>query len=586
MIGICYSRISSTAQVAGLGLDRQAAAPESYCAARGWELWDGPGYSDAGRSAFGGDNLDKALGRFLSDLRTGRFGPGPIALLVEDLDRFSRSFPLAVLPVLVDDILNAGVTISVMAKGRDISRASIQQNQMELHELLFWLSSAHEFSARLSRRISHVHDVKRQRIRAGLPVTPSSAPFWLDLVEGKWQLNQHAAIVRRILDLARDHGGTHIAGILNGEGIPSPAAIRQQRARRRTGKISTTQLWDGQSVLRIVEQPAIHGARQIVTPGAKAEIRAWREQCALLRRQGITEMPPHPRRQYEPPQPDYYPAILSEADHAALLQRMKARRCKPLGRGDQVRWIGAGLSWCICGEQIGASCHSRPGGRQVRYLRCRGRHRGSGCLRPTTLMQPAQAALLTRLAAEDYLTMLRGHQQGAGLAQALAERDQAQAAVDLAQQQLAAGEAAMAEATEAAVLVVLARRQAAAEQQLERAREKLTAATVALQQAQGPQSLARLSEEAQSTIRHLLAQFAAGTDSINDRRLVRTHLARLDLRIVIDGAGRRMGLALGEGELDWQPLDAELSAYALAAGATGATFAGGDEAGMVSWDEG
>jgi hypothetical protein len=505
---------------------------------------------------------------------------------VEDLDRFSRSFPLAVLPVLVDDILNAGVTISVMAKGRDISRASIQQNPMELHELLFWLSSAHEFSARLSRRISHVHEVKRDRIRAGQPVTPASAPFWLDLVDGQWQLNQHVAIVRRILDMARDHGGTHIAGILNGEGVPSPAVIRQQRARRRTGKASTTQLWDGPGVLRIVGQPAIHGARQVVAPGAKAEIRAWREQCALLRRQGVTDMPPHPPRRHEAPQPDYYPAILSEANHAALLQRMKARRSKPLGRADQIRWVGAGLSWCVCGEQIGANCHSRPGGRQVRYLRCRGRHRGSGCQHPTTLMLTAQAALLTRLAAEDYLTILRRVRQGTGLAHALVERDQAQAAVNLTQQQLAAGEAAMTEATEAAVLVVLARRQAAAEQQLEAARQQLTQATVALQQQQGPQSLARLSEEAQSTIRHLLAQFAAGTDSKNDRQMVRTHLVRLGLRIVIDGAGRRMGLALGEGELDWQPLDAELASHALAAGATGAAFAGDDEAGMVSWDEG
>lgn len=70
-------------------------------------------------------------------MKVGRFGAEPVALLIEDLDRFSRAMPLVVLPVLVDDVLNAGVTVSVMAKGRDISRETIKINGMELDELLF-----------------------------------------------------------------------------------------------------------------------------------------------------------------------------------------------------------------------------------------------------------------------------------------------------------------------------------------------------------------------------------------------------------------------------------------------------------------
>jgi DNA invertase Pin-like site-specific DNA recombinase len=71
MLAVPYSRISSTGQIDGLGLERQAAAPQSYCAARGWQLWEGEAYSDAGRSAFDGSNLEAALGRFLADLRAG-----------------------------------------------------------------------------------------------------------------------------------------------------------------------------------------------------------------------------------------------------------------------------------------------------------------------------------------------------------------------------------------------------------------------------------------------------------------------------------------------------------------------------------
>jgi DNA invertase Pin-like site-specific DNA recombinase len=581
VLAVPYSRISSTAQVAGLGLDRQAAAPQSYCAARGWELWDGPGYSDAGRSAFDGSNLEAALGRFLADLRSGRFGPGPIALLVEDLDRFSRSFPLAVLPVLVDDILNAGVTISVMAKGRDISRASIRENAMELHELLFWLGSAHEFSARLSRRLSHVHSVKRERIRAGTATAPGSAPCWISLVGGAWQLNDYAPTVRRVLELLREHGANTVAKILNGEGVPPPSAIRQQRA----GSTATPKRWTGSSVLNLINQPAIHGARQILAPGYRDEVRSWKEARALARRQGLpaADMPPHPRRQYEPPQLGYYPALLSQAEHEALLLALQGRRQQHLGRGDLVRWIGASLTHCTCGAPIGATGGPRANGQQARYLRCHSRYRGGGCLQPFVPLPLAQAALLTRLSAADYLALLQaqgGASRAAAHQQALADRDAARQQVEQALAVIAAGEAAMAETTEAAVLVVLARRQAAAAEQLEQAQQQLAQATATLQREQGDQSLAELGAAAQQTIRQLLASFAAGTDTVEDRRLVAAHLRRLGLRITIDGSGRQMGLALGDGPADWQPLDTELATAALRAGATGATFYAGDEQGL------
>jgi DNA invertase Pin-like site-specific DNA recombinase len=583
VLAVPYSRISSTAQVAGLGLDRQAAAPQSYCAARGWELWDGPGYSDAGRSAFDGSNLEAALGRFLADLRAGRFGPGLIALLVEDLDRFSRSFPLAVLPVLVDDLLNAGVTIAVMSKGRDISRASIKANAMELHELLFWLGSAHEFSARLSRRLSHVHSVKRERIRAGTATAPGSAPCWISLANGTWQLNPYAATVRRVIELLREHGANSVAKILNGEGVPPPSAARRPTA--------TPKRWTGSSVLNLINQPAIHGARQILAPGYRDEVRSWKEARALARRQGLpaADMPPHPRRQYEPPQLDYYPALLSQAEHEALLLALQSRRQQHLGRGDLVRWIGASLTTCSCGAPIGATGGPRANGQQARYLRCHSRYRGGGCLQPFVPLPLAQAALLTRLSAADYLALLQaqgGASRAAAHQQALAERDAARQQVEQAQAVIAAGEAAMAATIEAAVLVVLARRQAAAAEQLEQVQQQLSQATATLQREQGDQSLAELGAAAQQTIRQLLATFAAGTDTVEERRLVAGHLRRLGLRIVVDGAGRRMGLALGDGPPDWQPLDAELAQSALRQGATGATFYQGDADGLgggVEW---
>ncbi|MFZ9895088.1 MAG: recombinase family protein, partial [Burkholderiaceae bacterium] len=272
VLGVPYSRVSSAEQASGLGLDRQASDPGAYCDRRGWALYEGPGYTDAGVSAFGGKNIhDGELGRFLADAKAGRFGAEPIALLIEDLDRFSRAMPLAVLPVLIDDLLNAGMTISIMSKGRDISRESINDNQMELHELLFSLNSAHDFSQRLSRRISHVHQINRERLRNGEPVTPSNAPAWIDLNDaGEWVLNDYAAVIRRVVSMAvDDFGCLAIARALNNEGIPSPGQYRRHQwaanAKRRSNDVYKSVRWSSASVKQVLSQPALIGDRQIVT---------------------------------------------------------------------------------------------------------------------------------------------------------------------------------------------------------------------------------------------------------------------------------------------------------------------------------
>ncbi|WP_094556440.1 recombinase family protein [Synechococcus sp. 1G10] len=587
MLAVPYSRVSSVAQTSGLGLERQAADPASYCRQRGWNLYDGPGYADAGISAFGGANLaGGALGRFLADLKAGQFGVDPVALLLEDLDRFSRSFPLAVLPVLIDDLLNAGVTLGVMAKGRDINRETIRGNPMELHELLFWLGSAHEFSDKLSRRLTHVQQAKRQRIREGQPVTPSQAPAWISLdEEGRWVLNDYATVIRRLLELASDHGSTVIAGLLNSEGIPSPGQVARDRwsasAKRRSRDAYKPVQWSGASILQVIENPAITGHRQVLCPGHKARERDWQERCALLLRQGTdpADLPPMPARTYEQPQAGYYPSLLSEAEHQALLATIRRRRPKDMGRGDQLRWLGAGLSFCVCGDLIGATCttRKRPEGVRRDYrLRCRGKHKRSGCHAPGVTVPVAQAALLTRLSAADFLTLLRADasgQQGLALAAAMAEVAAAQAQVDAISAAINAGDIAMANESDPATLRVLARRQAGQETAMDGARQRLNAAAGELQRLQVNRSIETIGAEAQEQIRGLLSTFACGGDTVADRRLVRSHLLRLGLRITVDGHQQRMGLQIGDGPIDWQPLLGAMATANLAEGSCDQVYA-------------
>jgi DNA invertase Pin-like site-specific DNA recombinase len=591
MLAVAYSRWSSASQTTGTSMARQSADPEAYCRARGWQLWDGKAYSDAGVSAFAGDHLaDGDLGRFLADHRAGRFGGQPVALLVEDVDRFSRSFPLAVLPVLTDDILNAGITLSLLSYDRDYSRESIRANPIELQELLMRLSAAHEFSERLSRRVAFAHDQRCQQIRAGRPVAPGQAPSWIDLGPAGWRFTSYADVVRRVLELSLHQGATTIARLMNQEGVPSPGAViaaRQGRAR--------PILWSYSTVEQLITSPQIHGARPMRAPGHAAALRAWKEQVAQARRQGIPpeQWPARPRQQWAEPQPGYFPALLTPDEHADLLSAIARRRPKACGRTDQHRWIGATLTRCVCGETMGAtgttSSLSQGQQRRYLYLRCRGVGRGNRCTSPMVALTMAQSALLVRLTGDQFAAMLEaaaGGDRTQALAQAIARQEATDRRVHQLEQQHAAGEQALADEADATVVAVLARRAAALDVKLADARRVLAEARSDVAQLQAAPSLTALGAEAREQICTVLARFAGGADTVADRRMVWAHLRALGISIVIDAAARRMGLAIGDGEPDWQPLDRELAGEALGQGATGAVFFAGDEDGLgagVEW---
>jgi hypothetical protein len=222
------------------------------------------------------------------------------------------------------------------------------------------------------------------------------------------------------------------------------------------------------------------------------------------------------------------------------------------------------------------------GVRRFLYLRCRGAGRNGTCSAPLVPIPVAQAHLLVRLTGSDFAVML-DRDAGADRAQALAAAIQHQQTAELAvvrlQQQQRAGDAAMAVETDALVLGVLARRQAVIEAQAQQAARALAAAQRAVAKAQQAPSLAALGAAAQEEIRRTLARFSTGEDTEDDQRMVWRHLRSLGLRVSIDTAAMKMALQIGEGPQQWQPIDRELGAAALADGATGATFfEGGDDA--------
>ena len=571
MLLVPLSRVSTGEQVGGGGLERQSTKAAAYAEQRGWELYP-HAYSDEGVSGFSGANLDGDLGRFLADLKAGVFPAGPVALGIEDMDRLSRQFALSFLPVLVDDLLNAGVTLSVMDKGRDISRASIKRNPFELHELLMWMGAAHEFSDKLSGRITSHRQQIRDAIRRGEPVNPGRAPSWIELVDGQWQLTPYADVIRRVVAMAAEgEGAMAIARALNSEKVPSPGTVV---ARRKKPK-APGKPWDKGSVLQVLKAPALHGARAIGASGHNAALREWKDEVARLRRQGVKEeaLPVKPRPTPEPDQEGYYPALLTPGEHAALLASISRRKTVDNGgRRDQVRWIAQTLTRCSCGALMSA-CSSVSRGHRYTYLRCAGRRDGATrCTAPMLRLGPLQANLLTRLSAETF-TALVAQQEGrvaAGAqAVALAERERLQAQVAELQARGLAGEQALAVADDPAVVAVLAKRQAGLEAELQVALQALEHAEHALAELTRSGESVGLAGEARQAVAGLLETFHQGTDQPADRALVNSYLRRLGLRVTIDAAAGAMGLAVGNQEPEWEELNSSLDMAALARGMTG-----------------
>jgi len=565
MLLVPLRRVSDGEQVDGSGLQRQSDQALAYAEARGWHLHTET-YSDEGVSGFSGANLDGDLGRFLSDLKRGHFGDQPVALGVEDLDRLSRQFSLAFLPVLVDDLLNAGVTLAVMKKGRDISRESVRKNQMELHELLFWMGGAHEFSLKLSDRITDHRDRLRQAIRDGKPTNPGKAPSWISLEKDQWVLNDYADVIRRIIEMSQaGFGAPTIAKKLNADRVPSPGTI----LKRRTNPKAPISKWAPTVVLQILHSPALHGARSVAVPGHNTRIRKWKEKCAHKLRQGDPpeKLPRKPEREFEPEQQDYYPALLTLDEHEALKSLLSSRLTSGArGRSDKNYWIASRLTTCSCGSTLTTYSKTTKRGKGIyRYLRCTGKRDGaSACDVGLIPLLPAQAHLLTRLTSSNFLEVLRrqtGENVQGQLSQFTSRRQELISTVEATKGKVAAGETVMAEADDPAVLSILAKRQAALQQELMESYSALDSVERELQSLQATGSREQMAADASEAVKGLLGRFASGADDVDDRRAVNDHLQRLGMRVVIDGD--RMGLSIGDHEPEWQVMNPRLDLTGL-----------------------
>jgi DNA invertase Pin-like site-specific DNA recombinase len=293
-------RFSSWKQAKGQSQRRQAEWSAAWCEHNGC-LLDESLHQDKPVSAFRGANRSKgALAAFLEMIQVGRVARGSI-LLVESLDRLSREEVDEALMLFLG-IIKAGVEIVTMSPERRYTKAAVG-DIVGLLEPIIIMSRAHEESAIKSHRIA---DLWKQR-RKQAAETPMNGVglAWLRFVDGRWQVDEaKAAAVRRIFALAIEGHGLHaIAARLNKEGI-APIARGQEWVYSYIGKTLRNR-----AVLGELQPHVVKGKR---TPIGSAL-------------------------------PNYYPAIISEADFHKAAAALDARRNQKGPRGRYVRNLFTGL---------------------------------------------------------------------------------------------------------------------------------------------------------------------------------------------------------------------------------------------------
>ena len=215
-----YLRFSTADQIRGDSFRRQTELARTWCEKTGVPLVDN--YRDLGVSAFRGANADKgALKAFLDRVESGVIEPGSY-LIVESLDRLSRTDITFALQMFLG-LINAGIVIVTLADQRVYDRERINDgNFTDIIISLTILSRANEESRIKSSRLCAAWANKRAR--ASVEKTTSRCPSWMRMKpdrSGFELIPEKTAIVRRIFEMtALGKGQMHIAKVFTVEKVP------------------------------------------------------------------------------------------------------------------------------------------------------------------------------------------------------------------------------------------------------------------------------------------------------------------------------------------------------------------------------
>lgn len=216
-----YLRFSTADQIRGDSLRRQTSLAKEWCQRHKVELVED--YRDLGISAFHGANADRgALRAFLQKVESGEIEKGSY-LIVESLDRLSRTAITDALQMFLG-IINSGVVVVTLADDKTYDRERINDgNFTDLIISLTILSRANEESRTKSKRVSEAWGHKRAMIRE--EKLTAKCVSWLKLNKDRKSfrfISDRVKIVQQIFAMAEaGKGCAPITRELNQSKVPA-----------------------------------------------------------------------------------------------------------------------------------------------------------------------------------------------------------------------------------------------------------------------------------------------------------------------------------------------------------------------------
>lgn len=330
-----YSRISSTKQTQGVGLDRQEQLALEYAKRNNFGVAN---ISSDIASAYHSKHMEGKLGAFMESIATKEIVV-PCGLIVESLDRLGREHELTALSRFID-IVQSGVEIHEVSTG-------IIYNQKDthlLHVALSIMTRAFNESLMKAKRSNDAIQRKLGEAQNG-KIIRTNVPAWIDVQGDQLVLNEHQTTVKLIFDLYLSGMSLRpIARYLaeNNIAYPEPKIAKK-------GPNNGKYLWNSSRILTILASSAVYG---VYTPKTGEPIES------------------------------YYPACVDEATWLKAKEIRESRKVHAAKVNDLLSVLSSCCVCSLCGLSYIANLRSwetKEGKQTSVGMRCNSRQMGSTC---------------------------------------------------------------------------------------------------------------------------------------------------------------------------------------------------------------
>ena len=401
MLAISYTRFSSAKQSSGDSLRRQMHLASQWCEKHGLTLDTSSHFHDAGKSGWSGENVRTgALAELLGKVQSGKIPRGTV-LLIEDLDRLTRTGLTVAVPLLLT-ILASGLDIVTLQDGKHWTHAGMS-DMTEFVMSVMLLARGNNESQRKSQLVSAAFQANRDKLSRQIF---GSAPGWLTRADKtkKWRIvSEHAKVVRRVFELsAAGWGSIQIARKANAENWPVPTRTTSKK----------TVGWHSRLAGHLLRSRQVLGEHTYRLRGYDATEAHWRGRST-----GITIA-------------DFYPRIVSDDLWHRAQAAIATRRAAPARRDAQYYNIWSGRMFCgNCGAAMFRRTELRSESKSKRKLKSKQRPKSvSGIFKCSEAMvgrgackscaiKPVDRTLLSEVCAlaSSYMPSPGGHDHSAAL---------------------------------------------------------------------------------------------------------------------------------------------------------------------------